>query len=74
MVLNPIAESPLVQREGVHAFQDRLDAGEGVPTQGSWLEERIRRTGRELYDDKGVKPGAGKVEEFVLGRKVTYYV
>ncbi|KAL7412582.1 hypothetical protein BDY24DRAFT_435240 [Mrakia frigida] len=72
--LNAIAESPLVQREGKNAFQSRIDEGGRAPTQKEWLEERIRRTGHELYDDKRSPAGAGRVEEEVLGRKVEYFV
>ncbi|KAK0202962.1 Clavaminate synthase-like protein [Desarmillaria ectypa] len=73
LVLNPLYESPIVGRDGVHAFQDRIDAGERAPTQAEWLAERIKRTGHEKYtEDK--KPDEGKVQERVLGRKVDYYV
>ncbi|WWD21543.1 hypothetical protein CI109_106029 [Kwoniella shandongensis] len=71
--LEPIWDSPLVKREGKNVFQDRIDAGGKAPTQDEWLRERIRRTGRELYDNKQ-KQQNGKVEEEVLGRKVEYYV
>jgi len=60
--LNAIAESPVVQREGKNSFQSRINEGGRAPTQKEWLEERIRRTGNELYDDKRSAPGAGRVE------------
>jgi isopenicillin N synthase-like dioxygenase len=49
--LDPIWESPVVKREGKHAFQSRIDNGEPAPTQGEWLEERIRRTGKEQCEN-----------------------
>ncbi|CED82662.1 Iron/ascorbate family oxidoreductases [Phaffia rhodozyma] len=73
-MLNPIAESPLAQREGKNAFQSRIDQGGRAPTQEEWLKERIRRTGKELYDDERNPPGSGLVEEEILGTKVEYYV
>lgn len=73
LVLNPLYESPIVKRDGVHAFQDRIDAGERAPTQAEWLAERIKRTGHEEYTEHK-KPGEGRVQEQVLGRQVDYYV
>ncbi|KAK0188764.1 hypothetical protein F5146DRAFT_959339 [Armillaria mellea] len=73
LVLNPLYESPIVKRDGVHAFQDRIDAGERAPTQAEWLAERIKRTGHEEYTEHK-KPGEGRVQEQVLGRQVEYYV
>ncbi|KAG7530529.1 hypothetical protein FFLO_04955 [Filobasidium floriforme] len=72
--LDPIWESPVVKREGKHAFQNRIDSGEPAPTQGEWLEERIRRTGKEQYDEKKNPTGSGLVRENILGRTVEYYV
>lgn len=86
--LEPIWDSPVVKAKGVHPFQDRIAAGERVPTQEEWLRERIRRTGKELCqwtaspksqtdacaDDEGSKQKDGMVEEAILGRKVEYYV
>jgi len=72
--LNPLWDSPVVQRLGTNAFQDRIDEGGSAPTQDEWLRERIRRTGRELYDNEKRDVESGRVEEKVLGRNVEYYV
>ncbi|ORY28945.1 hypothetical protein BCR39DRAFT_495734 [Naematelia encephala] len=75
--LKPIDESPVVRREGKHAFPERVAAGSRAPTQGEWLAERIKGVQRKLNDgaaNPGVSAYGGRQqEEVVLGKTVKYY-
>ncbi|KAJ5907559.1 hypothetical protein N7495_000241 [Penicillium taxi] len=46
--LKPIEGSPVVQREGKHAFPERVATGGRAPTQGEWLAERIKGVQKRL--------------------------
>jgi len=75
--LKPIEDSPVVRREGKHAFPERVTAGGRAPTQGEWLAERIKGVQRRL-DEGAANPdvqvyGGRQNEEVFLGKTIKYY-